>query len=107
LQKRRNRRSDPPLDGDGAPLRAEPLAQIAWGLRRRSPRVARVADERDDGARVRDLYLTAQEERRVVETAERLLAAAGMSPDPDARERASRLVDTVCRLAALLHRLST
>jgi hypothetical protein len=57
-------------------------------------------------ARVRDLHLTAQEERRIVATAERLLAVAGMSLDPNARDRASRLVDTVCRLAALLHRLS-
>jgi hypothetical protein len=78
--------------------------EIVWRLRRRSPRLADVADAY--AVRIFDLRLTTGEEQRVIETAERLLDAAEMSPDPDARGRASRLVDTVCRLAALLHRLS-
>jgi hypothetical protein len=83
----------------------EPVALIAWPLRQRSP-LERFAASSDESARIRDFHLSAAEQRRVVAKAERLLAAAGMSPDPGARERASRLVDTVCRLAALLHRLS-
>ena len=84
----------------------ERVVQIAWRLHRSSPRTERVADESEESARARDFHLSKEEQRRVVAKAERLLAAAGMSPDAGARERASRLVDTVCRLAALLHRLS-
>lgn len=104
---RRNQPSDPPTDGDDSETRVYRLAQIAWRLRRSGPRVARLDDARNEAARVCDLHLSASEERRIVEMAERMLAAAGTSPDSGARERASRLVDTVCQLAALLHRLST
>jgi hypothetical protein len=36
-----------------------------------------------------------------------MLAAARMSADPAEYERARRLVDTVCRIAALLRRVSS
>jgi hypothetical protein len=38
--------------------------------------------------------------------AERLLAAAAASPDSHERVRTRRLIDTICRLAVLLHRSS-
>jgi hypothetical protein len=81
-------------------LSAERRAQLAWRASR-----ARRHETRGDSVRVRELRLCAGERRRIVASAQRLLAAAGASPDAATRERAASLLDTVRRLAALLHRL--
>jgi len=57
-------------------------------------------------ADLRSFALTAREQDRIVRMKKRILAAARTSSDPAAQERARRLVDTVCRIAALLGRLS-
>ncbi|HET8697531.1 MAG TPA: hypothetical protein VFO94_08605 [Gammaproteobacteria bacterium] len=82
-------------------MSAERRAQGTWSTGR-----ARRNQARGDAARARALHLSAGERRRIVESAQRLLAAARASPDAVTRERVARLLHTVRRLAALLQRLS-
>ena len=63
-------------------------------------------DDDPESEDVCGLHLVTRDDRRVVLMAEQMLAVAGMSPRRSRREPASRLVETVCRLAALLHQLS-